>query len=1537
MWTALPNGINGDKLRLTVFISPQLFSDAAMPRLNMFSDWLLWTQKMQGATFKVGFRNPVLATPDVILDATRTSEAPSNAHWQAIFNANTWVRPYKSKDYPERLIRSYSVRNIIGHVKKLYQDVALDFPGDRPKPKDLSTKLDGYCFYEIPKRTRPKTSGKFTNDSVAVSANQNKQQDSRTYKRSPFTEEARKAFYASISDKIANFVPSADIKKNNPNNSDQIIKKFQKRIKQDYLFLAQDPSTQLCSQANRGLSLLYQQLAQFKCVPPSAPDKTLDFLQMALYYKPRNAVNENYMATRFLRHLKKTGKPFYYDGVNKKYSTKRNAESSEFMPYNSELLHEGEVNPHVMATMVTPKFDFHDIVNALNRYPWILRKLGLAIDLEVPKASVPAAALASPCHVYVIPSWSQDNEAGVPKTNYHPRTAYYLDAAIFSAAPRTPAKPESLHGLLTVGNNDYYDVYSLEPGGAAIKMMHTFNGLTRWTNRFSPIYIPDTWNTEELNPESTDNDSDAAVSHLQNNGIALSRHGYAASVVQTLQMAKTSVTKIASKETFVAANNVAAANAVDPTNVLYAEDITRGWRADIYDKDDPAATWRTLMARDGKYQFMKDASLNTIVSDEGFASPSASQSSDGSVDDFYAGETLFEWSGWSLVASRPMKTVSKDEFKGDGSVDIIEPNSTSPSSDGTNIISTFLASGKSLPKLRYGHTYNVRARTVDLAGNSWNLGSVPTPAAAPNTVSPDTKLLRLDVVKTPTLLLRDAITKDVGAGKIEPLSHAESLEQMVVRSNRGKSTEEYSTDHTEFKSDTLRYVAPPKVDYFFAEKHGVFDKKYYDASDYAGLYSLITGRDYNFDNASSGGYTCFKQDPGTKDPIVIGTFKLPYLPDPLAKGIVLRGLPGTRAVVNGGGVVTKSAKLFYFRSDGAKNVNEDTDNYFKRGIVVIEYPNAKNPADWIANYPGDSCIMLKLIELKDGTDPEPEWDSSSQTLTIKISKSDVWRVQYSSFLKPKDAEELFMMHSWLSELPNNDARKRSLRHIAASAHWMLTPYRNLMLVHAVQQPLKDPSWYKQSLTRQIGETTAYITDEGFTVHGKSTVKVDITATWEDQVDNTTFDKPEDVYKENYDASDPDKVDRKAREGSAHVGEQMVNKRHAESIVLSMTHDFRDTKHRLVKFQPIGTTRFREYFPQTGYEFTVKGPIWKKHVPSTARPDAIKLQYIVPVFAWAEKASSAGADHIRMTGLRVYMERPWFSSGNEEKLGVVLATAGTNTDTIQNTPLAKLVTMWGYDPIWLSKPTPSELFPNPAFFLTKTKDLEQSEMNQGVIKDVTIDELSNDSSLQQQYKVDVALHDVYYDAERKLWYSDIMLAHGESYFPFIRLALCRIQPYSLRSGTQDVFISRITQADFMQIMPMRKTAVVYDPSDSKAIRVTVEGVSYRASVVGAVEGEVEVTLEEQTPSMGTDFGWTEISTTPIDRVNASFLGGYWGGVIKLPKERSATKYRVVIKEYEQFHADLIPGETAAATLSSSLKRTLTKVERRIVFADTIELS
>jgi hypothetical protein len=130
-------------------------------------------------------------------------------------------------------------------------------------------------------------------------------------------------------------------------------------------------------------------------------------------------------------------------------------------------------------------------------------------------------------------------------------------------------------------------------------------------------------------------------------------------------------------------------------------------------------------------------------------------------------------------------------------------------------------------------------------------------------------------------------------------------------------------------------------------------------------------------------------------------------------------------------------------------------------------------------------------------------------------------------------------------------------------------------------------------------------------------------------------------------------------------------------------------------------------------------------------------------------------------------------------------------------------------------------------------------------------------------VDIAPHDVGYDAERKLWYCDIEIEAPYSYFPFIRLALARYHPRSLYLAP----LSPVVLAEFAQLHPDRALSVTEVRGNPRARRLTLSGpVHSRSSVAneyeffgiffgppGSLGNVVEVTVERRQSGVRTDLG------------------------------------------------------------------------------------
>ena len=84
-----------------------------------------------------------------------------------------------------------------------------------------------------------------------------------------------------------------------------------------------------------------------------------------------------------------------------------------------------------------------------------------------------------------------------------------------------------------------------------------------------------------------------------------------------------------------------------PDGILYAEDVVRGYRVDIFDRD--KGKWFPLCMRDGQYRFLNTGDRHESTGEEGMVRLSAAGSMDGTNPDVIKmHEAVFTWRGWSL-------------------------------------------------------------------------------------------------------------------------------------------------------------------------------------------------------------------------------------------------------------------------------------------------------------------------------------------------------------------------------------------------------------------------------------------------------------------------------------------------------------------------------------------------------------------------------------------------------------------------------------------------------------------------------------------------------------------------------------------------------------------------------------------------------------------------------------------------------------------------------------------------------------------------
>ncbi|MEI7725087.1 MAG: hypothetical protein WCK09_08270 [Bacteroidota bacterium] len=755
-----------------------------------------------------------------------------------------------------------------------------------------------------------------------------------------------------------------------------------------------------------------------------------------------------------------------------------------------------------------------------------------------------------------------------------------------------------------------------------------------------------------------------------------------------------------------------------------------------------------------------------------------------------------------------------------------------------NLQTVFKPVTGSLPRLRFGNQYRIRVRTVDLAGNS-----LPLDSGKDQYASDPILYTRFEPVVPPSLI-----------PTTPAYSRGESLENMVIRSNYDKSAVDYGKG-----SNNERHVFPPKTSQMMAEIHGMFDR-YIDNGDLATAYEIAK-----------------KESGKLEDFYTPGIEKTPYLPDPFAKGVVFR--------------YRQTTPLPTPSLDFSKVINK-IQNCFEKWEETLSFTIRIEERRSKLKYFDDEESFAHAED-------SPFWNETTRVLTVYLPKGEIAKIRYHCLISADDMNKMGIW-KWLGApaSPEDIAKLGN--------HWMMTPYRELTLVHAVQKPLRDPTIDITGSTVDI-ETLAYKLKVGntfanikgfFHFHAKTTGKVTLLAGWSEKDDHTgdesvTIDKSASAFEIITDVMMPNILDLTL------------------SPCTEYRHEFGDTRYRRVRYQLKTTSRFTEYFdPGTEPDsfFSRTGPEVEVDVFNSARPDSPKIKYVIPVFHWEQSAAVPKPGWQKFTrtrkggGLRIYLERPWYSSGDGELLGIVLPRGYTDDS------MKPLITQWGMDPIRQSALPDNILTINHFEAYVKSQSQLSIEESDGFLVDV------------------VGIKPVYIK-EKGLWYGDLYLKHEtiNSYFPFIRLALARYQPNSI----VDAHLSKVVQTDFIQLANERTLNLVIDDNRTEcSIEVTGYGPEY--NVNGKISGNLmEVNLEKLT-GPNPDFDWEPVSegsfikgsiTLALREINY-FCTWFSPTNIQLPPRpiRRNNKYRIVVREFEKYLSD------ASAP----------NYEKRLVYTDIIEL-
>ena len=1188
-------------------------------------------------------------------------------------------------------------------------------------------------------------------------------------------------------------------------------------------------------------------------------------------------------------------------------------------------------------------FDFHQALSALSAYPELLRALGLVFDFELPRAFLPATedGYGTVSIAKVNAGWDWAISPKVPQL----ATAYLHvllpEKRIFLTAPRVMIDHEA--PVTAIG------LLNLDPTNFGLAQVDVDGGMHKNIMLAESVNPPIGHNRDpdakiEPAPHPEVYDAHATLPSLRSGGLSLYSDQRTIHLLDTLVQSK-------------AFNDAITSGGVQP-RPFFAEDLIRGYRLDIWDSHTNA--WHSLHLRNAEYfvgelEFIRETNI-----EEGFVQLAVTQPAKDALpdtNDLYLHEALARWSGWSLSAPMPAKHLSRYP-KAEESVPPDEHSERFSEDEPVTpfkVRSNYQVYPNSLPRLRFGVRYRIRARVVDLAGNSLKVDDdlanrISSAYALP--YDPEGfAYLRYEPVAAPLLVLRDS------KAMTEPGSN---IDRIVIRT----FNDDISKDTVPAELDGAdRHIVPPRTSVEMAERLGMFDDVSGNIKSDHATWNLIVERDAaelkKLKITVKGKTDDYPVDP---DELIK---PLPFLPDPLSRGAAIRDLPGTP---------TYSIGRAEPDSGPSQKVNYQLLNDPNPRLGSATLVSFGNSGNWKKTL----GFLFRLAE-PESEDMRPDWDPIKRILKVHLPKGRISVVPLSSFTNTEDLK-LMGIWQWLREYVDritvtdpkpqflqpgseNDKIAHVLQLVVEGGHWMLTPPRLLTLVHAVQQPIGRPEFLPLNVEhqdsdldpdglqtapsrgrsdptemapiiayRRLGATDAYLIG-ALRVHGASTIKIDLSAEWEDPEDNIAGrfvvqksapvdELPLTELNEEYlrvFAREPSGQDYRnvgyydpEHDQIAFVRTGDWTRRSDSSSLYfdgaAPRHILNDTKRHIVKYTATAKSRFEEYFPEhPAGGFTRDSDKVIVDIPASSRPLAPEIVCVIPTFGWERQTETNLKRSVRFGGgLRVYMRRPWFSSGEGELLGVTLWSYINGALNNENRDKFKpFFTQWGMDPIWqtgnLSGAPGINNFPDAA-----DKDW-----------DVSLDEPVARLSDDQPGRVNVVGFQPQFDESRGLWFADLTInTSSQTYMPFVRLALVRYQPHALA----DAKVSRVVLADFAQLTPDRSAIVTSDPHHSRTLRVVVSGVSPRgpvAKIVGkhADDGlsspptKILVRVQKRNPSVKSDLSWQDVAPKEAQviveqdgHVSTQPELVMWAGSIVFTKPPRAGQFRLIIEEKEYISAE-----------------------------------
>lgn len=1162
-----------------------------------------------------------------------------------------------------------------------------------------------------------------------------------------------------------------------------------------------------------------------------------------------------------------------------------------------------------LAAFEAPTFDIHSLFALMCDYPTLMRRLGIVVDIAVP---VPPGLPASPLAWTIKPVWRPVLAATRDVT-----TASYceLDGSSFTASPLEsvpvvdggflrlqPPSAANPHEFTPVT----YDVDGAAFGlqAAATRAIADRQAAVRRQAATAEAALADTFPPAPA-PTMT-------VPALRSQGLSVAFPGYLRYLHTVFEQAK-------------AANDSLAAGAASLP--VYAEMITQGFRFDVKDSD--GSPWRSLQARSGTYS-LPDGTVLTH-SDEGATSPAATSPVDTPETETKVSETLFRWDGWSLAAPRPGRRIGTGaEGQGSG-VQEFEDEPEHENDFGLAV--RFVPEPGTLPRLRFGHSYRIRARTVDLAGNS------QPPDDPDDTHATDAVAYgRFDPVPAPPVLLT------------APRTPGEAPERLVIRSENAAEPADADV------GSSTRHVVPPRTSVDIAEAHGKLDRP--DGVPDPNLYGVLRDRDAG-DLATAAGAavdTSPDPDPGAAPHFPVERLDAPYLPDPLAAGALVRLDDGAQIAVaftpRSGWYDVEGFRIRVVAGEGAPTLTTPSTG---TRVLELRVPKGRRaqvllschlrPEDieqlgiwqWMRDMAGADAIRDRMVAGRDWfvtpyrilelvhavrqpltapelTDVVPSRDVGDTVcrfgLTLRHSHTSTGKVEVvGRWNEPLDGG------------PGTDAPVAGGMTVESAAAFGLGLHvppvgsdEDELVYDGDRRPRHE---FGDTKHRRVSYLPVAVTN--YSEYFTETRVVPLVGGDPTVVDAGGF-TPDSVVVKSEDG------EQAFTEGTDYVVDDTAGS-------LTRVVDGSIASGQQVRVRYLAGNRPTTN-PSDRADFEAPTAVTVS-VPSSRRPDPPVVVSAVPTFAWERRRGGVqldalpdviaspppiGAvspdppyelDRVLVDGVpgrqpprlddgfysfrwantvRLYMERPWWTSGEGELLAVLYSR-----DPFPDPAMLPYITRWGQDPVHESDAGPFTV--SPIYYPNAVREHSGVEVLPGEMLALGDPDVAPPI---------VAAHAPTFDPARDLWRCDVDIwTHdhlGAIYSPFVQLCIARYQPDSI-AGQE---LSPLVHLDPVQLQPHRWLGV--NPGDNGYL-ITVAGPGGRRGLDSGsgLGNTIRVTVEVRDGSISADesLQWTPEGTPTsvqgqpmYDVTGTTRTLRYWMWGLHVPVA-DPTDRRLVVEEFEDY--------------------------------------